>query len=207
MSLRAWAKEHLPYPVVTALARAGARPFLEQESRCERIVEYAWVMRFLEGTRFLDFGYAGSYFPAMLSAFGSVDGVDLRQTPRDLSQCPRFKHYREIPVGAQYDTIVCVSVLEHHLDVRYWIRRFFEHLAPNGQMLLTFPTGPGQVFKGYREVTRRELPSHAQWTVVDWQGPNTEHRVSRLALVQLRHPAAAPQPTWRSDPTLGSESE
>lgn len=184
-------KNLLPYELTCAVARLINRPFLEQESRCERIVEYAWVLNNMRPGRTLDFGYAGSYFARALCLFGPVHGVDLRHTPKIAH--PQFIHFTSIPM-VQYDNIVCVSVLEHHLDVRHWIKEFLQHLKPDGQILMTFPTGDGRVFQGYREVARDLLPGNAQWHEVG-SGPNTEHKVNHLALVRLTHPTDQPPPT------------
>ena len=113
--LRHWIKSHLPYPVVTAIARAINPPFLADIQRCERLDEYAWVLKHVQGPRIVDVGYAGSYFAQMLTWWGEVTGVDPRDTPH--IQSPYFR--REWPwVSTGYDTAVCVSVLEHDLDRR-----------------------------------------------------------------------------------------
>lgn len=216
--MRQWIKHHLPYGLTCGIARLINRPFLEPESRCERLVEYTWVLNNMKPGRTLDFGYAGSYLAQALCFFGPVDGVDLRRTPPIRHE--NFSHYRDIPNGALYDNIVCVSVLEHifchnepccHCAADI-VDSFYQHLAPGGQVLLTYPLGIGKRFKGYRElnVSILGISDNPKWRMeclgVGETALNTEHKTSLLALTRLTRPQPSQPPSWRSDPTLGSAS-
>ena len=210
MTVRNWVKHALPYAVTCAVARGLNPPFLADIQRCERLQEYAWVLGQVGqhhpvGGPLLDFGYAGSYFAEALCQFGAVVGVDLRHTPR--IRHPWFAPQTTLDAaGGPYATIVCVSVLEHYLDVRAWVARLFASLRPGGQLLLTYPTtlDAPKRFRGYQELS---VPWGALGYLVNghevflrtgggwlpygvaaraqWLGPNTEHRVTTLACVRL----------------------
>ena len=166
MSFRSWVKHALPYPLTCAIARIINRPFLEDIHRNERIVEYAWVLAHVRGPRIADVGCAGSYFAEMLCFFGEVVGIDPRPTPR--VRHPRFRRESKVSYGAPYDTVVCISVLEHlpRTAARQLIWQMLEALTSTGQCLVTVPLSPVvQRFKGYQPYTLSE--------VYDWPGCDT----------------------------------
>lgn len=217
-SVRHWLKSHLPYPLVCAIARATNRPWLGAEHRTERLVEYAWVLRHLVPGRILDYGYAGSYFAEALCQFGTVLGVDPRETPPICH--PNFIYWsvdlwegthtgREL----RFDTIVCVSVLEHYLPFTDTVCRLRAQLAPGGVLLVTVPVGPPQRFKGYRTITEEELAPLGgviRYRVKTPQGwlpssafpdvRSTEHETRALGLLRL----PGPPRVVGADPSLGS---
>ena len=199
MSVRQWVKAHLPYSVVCAIARTINRPFLEDIHRNERIVEYAWVLHHVRGPLIADVGCAGSYFAEMLCFFGNVVGIDPRPTPKITH--PRFRRETKVSYGAPYDTVVCVSVLEHlpRTAAKQLIWQMVEALAPAGQCLITVPCGRERDFRGYQPFTPEEIaqwPGEPQVAVVTRHfGPNQEHRVGHVALVRLVRPSSAARPT------------
>lgn len=224
MFLRSWLKHHLPYPLTCAISELINPPMLAQEQRSERLTEYSWVLHQMgkhhpTGGRILDFGYAGSYFAEALCQFGQVMGCDLRRTPE--IRHPNFHHVGELPRGDTFDTIVCLSVLEHYLDADSWVRRFMQQLAPGGQVLITVPTGHPQHFRGYRTY----LPS----TILAWPGQvtidyfhrtargwlagagffpdSTEHQVNVVACVRITNRDPGSQPTDSTDPTPDSAAQ
>ena len=217
MSLRNWLKHALPYPLTCAIARAIAVPFLAQEQRCERLWEYSWVLHHVKGPRIMDFGYAGSHLAEALCQFGAVVGVDPRETPA-INQI-RFQSVRSLTdtIGA-FDTIVCISVLEHYLSLEVIIPQLYGRLVPGGQMLLTYPTwiDRPQQFRGYQELrpiwswsqltpgaavaTEVWLRTSQGWMAYSpeamriYEGPNTEHRTTTLACTRIVRPVAPPMP-------------
>lgn len=215
LSLRQWLKHRLPYSVTCAIARAISVPFLAQEQRCERLWEYSWVLHHVKGPRIMDFGYAGSYLAEALCQFGAVVGVDPRDTPRIAHL--RFHGVRRLAeVSGSFNTIVCVSVLEHYLPYKGLVQDLYARLEPGGQLLITHPTTlwePYQ-FRGYQELRPewpRLLPTASVATKVwlltaggwvaespeallEFEGPNTEHRTTTLACTRITRPALAPPP-------------
>ena len=192
--LRTRVKEALPYWLTCAIARALNPTFLADIHRCERLDEYAWVLKHVQGPRIVDVGYAGSYFAQMLTEWGQVTGVDPRDAPH--IPCPRF--HREWPwIGTGYDTAVCVSVLEHlsREDAYALVERMY---VRSKQVLITVPYGSGR-FMGYQPFTDEELarfPGRLEVELVDYGGQNSTHQVAQVAFVRLTHPA---------DPSLGVE--
>ncbi len=192
-SLRTRVKGWLPFWLTTAIARAINRPWLEPEHRCERLWEYAWVLNNVRGPRIADVGYASSYLAEALCLFGDVDGVDPRDEPRIVH--PRF---RRLPAGRlsadTYDTIVCISVLEHlsRPVASRLVGEMYAALVPGGQALLTVPCGNEGPFRGYNPFTTAEIqrwPGYVEHRAIQraWR-PNTEHEVTCVALVRLVHP-------------------
>ena len=215
MGVRGWLKHALPYPLTCAIARAIAVPFLAQEQRCERLWEYSWVLHHVKGPRIMDFGYAGSYFAEALCQFGAVVGVDPRNTPT-IDQM-RFRSVRQlVEAEGLFDTIVCVSVLEHYLSLEVVIPQLYGRLAPGGQLLITHPTSlwkPVQ-FRGYQELrpiwsqlipgsevatevwlrTSQGWMAHSPEALRIFEGPNSEHRTTTLACTRLVRPAPPSPP-------------
>lgn len=216
MNIRNTLKHCLPYPITCAIARMVNRPFLEDIHRCERIVEYAWVIRNLRVGRLLDFGCAGSYFTEMLCQFGDVVGCDPRRTP--VIAHPRLSY--EWPLQSiGFDTILAVSVLEHHLPADEIVKDLLWRLHPKGQLMITVPTSATPLtFHGYRTFTQQdfqrwmlfgqERPCHLGgtffrrtdrgWEMLNAAGhesllneqlpDSTEHQVNAVACVRLVKP-------------------
>ena len=189
MTLRSRVKAALPYPLTCAIARLVNRPFLADIQRSERLVEYAWVLHHVKGPRIADVGYAGSYLAEALCLFGTVVGVDPRETPAITH--PHFRREAKLSHGAPYETVVCVSVLEHlpRREAHWLLWQMVESLTPTGQALVTVPCGSEGPFHGYQPFSEAELevwPGVQTVQVVTRQaGPNQEHLVTRVALVQL----------------------
>ena len=210
MTLRTRVKEMLPYWLTCAIARAINRPFLEDIHRSERIVEYAWVLSQVRGPRIMDFGWAGSYFAEMLCQFGTVLGVDPRETPTITH--PNFQAVELLSEVADgwSDTIVCVSVLEHlpRWDAQRYGLELVRKLAPGGQLLITVPYGDEGPFEGYQPFSGLEIarwPGFGGQTIFTrlptggwsaaWSedpGPNLTHCVRRVACVRLHRPTVTP---------------
>lgn len=208
MSVRQWVKHALPYSVTCAVSRLINPPLLADIARSERIIEYAWVLSQIgkhhrPGGNIMDFGYAGSYFAQALCQFGVVVGVDPRETPK--IQDADFQ--RRWPLqGEGFDTIVCVSVLEHIFcrntachcawDILDDLRG---RLVIGGQLLWTVPTGPRQEFQGYRTIDPYPAFGGAHevsvfhrtpegWKPRDPAAPaprSTEHQVNAVACVRI----------------------
>ncbi len=209
--MRSWVKAHLPYGVVCAVARLVNRPWLEDLHRCERIVEYPWVLGWMAyhppGTPVMDFGYAGGYLAEALAILtpDPVVGVDPRATP--LIRHPNFR--REWPLTSTgYGTILCVSVFEHYLP-ESTIADLWGRLVPGGQLLVTVPfSNLLQRFRGYRTITHTEVSRWPGAPQVWWytragqswyRRPgagylprSTEYQVNAVACIRLTRPGGSP---------------
>lgn len=213
MTLRQRLKHLLPYRLTCAISELINEPLLAQVQRSERLTEYSWVLSQIgkhhpAGGRILDFGYAGSYFAEALCQFGPVVGCDPKKFP---IRHPNFQAQWPLLEQVKFDTIVCVSVLEHiHRSAWMEVKAMHARLAPGGQVLITVPyniQGPTH-FRGYQPFTEHEIkawPGFTAWTrfyrtprgwinLNDWGDlaeptASTEHTVNAIACVRLTRPS------------------
>ncbi len=97
----------------------------------------------------LEIGCGTGHNLPMLSAFGSVDAVELDDHSRELASrvlgrpvvASRLPELPGLPAD-QYDMIALLDVLEHIEDDRAALQAIAARLAPGGTLLLTVPQHP-----------------------------------------------------------------
>jgi len=149
------------------------KPFLYDISHCERIVEYAWVLRNLdiEKSKILDVGCCRTLFPIMLASLGQeVIGIDLKDYEYKHPNFTFIKGNILVPppqlLNQKFDVIISVSAIEHvglgnkeriieDGDIKA-VEEFKKLLKDNGTLFLTF--GYGNKFQIHKLSSLPNIP-------------------------------------------------
>jgi SAM-dependent methyltransferase len=145
---------------LAAVCAYGMPEFYNRAIQLEqRLALRPWLQNIKPGTRVLDVGCGVGRWSRLLAARGAeVTGVDLSPTMIAQAQrraaaegvadrCQfRVQDLARLDVGAQFDVVLGVTVLQHILDaelLRDAVLRMTAHLAPAGRMILleAAPTG------------------------------------------------------------------
>lgn len=139
----------------------------------DRFLEYPFAIGRLpeKGSKLLDIGSAGSFFPLMVAAMGyDVTACDLR--PYEILNSLTFKNFRFIQydlcksplLEERFETITCISVLEHiGLGGRYGVgkeenadlkmmEQIKKLLKPFGHAIVTVPYGIAETIAPYHRI-------------------------------------------------------
>ncbi|MEQ1935962.1 MAG: class I SAM-dependent methyltransferase, partial [Fimbriimonadaceae bacterium] len=98
----------------------------------------------------LDFGAGSGTLARLLASRGRqvtayepnapMREVLIRQTPAELSKHIRVvDNLDELPMESHFETILCVNVVDHLLDVHSTFRMFRSRVAPAGKLVLCIP--------------------------------------------------------------------
>jgi SAM-dependent methyltransferase len=138
---------------LAAVCAYGMPEFYNRAIQLEqRLALRPWIADIKAGTRVLDVGCGVGRWSRLLAARGAqVTGVDLSPTMIAQAQrravaegvadhCSfRVQDLASLDVGAQFDVVLGVTVLQHILDphlLHAAVRRMTSHLAPGGRMIL-----------------------------------------------------------------------
>jgi len=150
-----------------------SKPLLFDISCCERMVEYAWVLRNLdiEKSKILDLGCYGTLFPIMLASLGhKVTGIDRKDYEY---KHPNFTFIKgdilDFPpqlLNQKFDVIISISTIEHvglgskeniieDGDIKA-VKELKKMLKDNSTLFLTF--GYGGKFQIHKLLSSPDIP-------------------------------------------------
>lgn len=89
--------------------------------------------------RMLDFGCGDGWLTAILSQFGSAEGVDLAPDPARQRHPDLQFHAAANPPPGPFDVIVSQEVIEHAADQAAYLKLAHSRLRPGGYLILTTP--------------------------------------------------------------------
>jgi SAM-dependent methyltransferase len=107
------------------------------------------IVRPPRDARILEIGAGTGHNLDMLSAFGTVEGVEFDEHARDIANArtPHTVKFAALPELAgipadHYDMVALLDVLEHVVDDAGSLAAIFQRLRPGGALLLAVPANP-----------------------------------------------------------------
>lgn len=111
---------------------------------------FRFTRRMIEGRAVIDFGCGdGGYLIRAKRIAAHVEGIELEKAMREALLEEGFRVVPSIDDAGQADVITLFHVLEHLADPESYIRKFKEHLKPNGMIIVEVPNAEDALLSLY----------------------------------------------------------
>ena len=101
-------------------------------------------------------GGEGAHSKIFIDYGKSVTGIDVGKSPYFARNRQKRNYiigdFNKVSVKNRYDLVWCCHVLEHQLNVNYFLRKIRKVLMPNGILALTVPPAKSQIVGGHLSV-------------------------------------------------------
>ncbi|MBH0230731.1 methyltransferase domain-containing protein [Halobacillus yeomjeoni] len=135
-----------------------------------------WIVNQVNGEKILDIGCSQGIIPIILGREGKlVDAIDIAQESIDYATEQLAQEHSSVQsninfkvsnfmtdyeIDDNYENILLTEVLEHISDPESFLKKIYDHLTPDGRLIVTVPFGVNDYFDHKRTYYFTTLHSH-----------------------------------------------